>query len=336
MNGKQRFLRLSGFGLILLALLIGLYTLIAYLGWQSGQTLRADRVQAERTAAVETQITRAQEEIEAGNYRLALRRLEWVLENDPDYPEARTLQEQAQQALDAASAPTATPPPTVATTATPMPDEPDTAPAADAPVAEFRALQTLVDEEEWEEAVTAITHFQGEYPDYERQETDRLLFEAYIGHGVELLYSERVELGIYYLDQAERLGALPQEARDQRQWAELYLNGMAYYGVGWGVSIANFRQLCLAAPFYQNSCDKLHAGLVAYADQYAAQQDWCPAESFYAEAYRLQSGDTVGDKLAQAREGCQSATPTATAPITGTVPLTGTDPITATGPITGE
>lgn len=330
MDGRRRFLRLSGFALILLAVLIGLYTLIAYLGWQSGQTLRADRAQAERAAALETQILRAREEIEAGNYRLALRRLEWVLENDPSYPEASALQEQAQQALDAASAATPTLPATVAATATTPPGDPVTTPGADAPVAEFRALEALVAEEEWEEAITAITRFQAEYPEYERRETDRVLFEAYIGRGVELLYGERVELGIYYLDQAEMIGDLPQEALDQRQWAELYLNGMAYYGVGWGVSIANFRELCLAAPFYQNSCDKLYTGLVAYADQYAARQDWCPAESFYAEAYRLESGNTLADKLAQAREGCENATPTATAPTTGTVPIT------ATVPITGE
>ena len=330
MDGRRRFLRLSGFALILLAVLIGLYTLIAYLGWQSGETLRAERAQTERAAALETQVTRAREEIEAGNYRLALRRLEWVLENNPDYPEASALQEEAQQALDAASAPTPTLPATVAATATTPPDDRDTTPAADAPVAEFRALEALLAEEEWEEAITAITRFQGEFPEYERRDTDRLLFEAYLGRGVELLYGERVELGIYYLDQAEALGNLPQEALDQRQWAELYLNGMAYYGVGWGVSIANFRELCLAAPFYQNACDKLYTGLVAYADQYAARQDWCPAESFYAEAYRLESGNTLSDKLAQARAGCEDATPTATAPTTGTVPIT------ATVPITGE
>lgn len=323
MAGKRRFLRLSGVFLIALALLLGLYTVIAYLGWQSGQTLRVERIQQEQATAIETQVAHAREEIAAGNYRLALRRLEWVLEKEPDSASALALQEEARQALDASSAATPTTAPTLPATATvaqagltPTPS------AGEAPVQALRALEVLVEEESWQEAIPALIAFQSEYPAYERRKSDRLLYEAYIGRGVELLYGERVELGLYYLAQAEALGDLPQEVLDQRQWAKLYLSGIAYYGVNWDVAIANFRDLCLAAPFYQNSCERLRTALIASADQYAFNQDWCPAESLYAEAYRLENGGGVGDKLGEARAGCENATPTATAPITGTVPVT--------------
>ena len=319
MADNSRFLRLSGFFLITLALLLGLYTFIAYLGWESGQTLRVERIAEERAAALETQVAHAREDVESGNYRLALRRLEWVLEKEPGYDGALALQEEAQQALAEDSVPTPTAEPTAPATATLTPAGGPTPAAGDAPVEAFRALQALVEEEAWQRAITGLADFQSKYPEYERRESDRLLYEAYIGRGVELLYGERVELGLYYLAQAETLGDLPQEVLDQRQWAELYLSGIAYYGVNWGVAVSNFRDLCLAAPFYQNSCDRLHTALIALADQYAFAQDWCPAESFYAEAYRLESAGGLGDKLSDAREACQNATPTATAPITNTL-----------------
>ena len=320
MAGKSRFLRLSGFVLISLALLLGLYTIVAYLAWQSGQTLRAERIEEDRESALETQVVRAREEIVAGNYRLALRRLEWVLEREPGHQEAIALQAEAQRSLVLSSASTPTSAPTIPATATiTLAGITPTASAGEAPVDAFRALQVLVEEEAWQEAIPALIAFQSEYPAYERRQTDQLLYEAYIGRGLELLYGERVELGLYYLAQAESLGDLPQDVLDQRQWAKLYLSGIAYYGVNWGVAVANFRDLCLAAPFYQNSCDRLRSALIASGDQYAFAQDWCPAETLYAEAYRVEDGGELGDKLAEAREGCQNATPTATAPLTDTL-----------------
>jgi hypothetical protein len=153
-----------------------------------------------------------------------------------------------------------------------------------------------------------------------------------MAQGVSLLYGDQVELGLYYLEQAERLGNLPQDVRDQRQWAELYLGGIGYFGVNWDVTLFYFRDLCLAAPFFHDACAKLYEALVAYGDQYAVQRDWCPAEALYQEAYRQDATGAVSQKLREAREGCASATPTPTTPISGTVPVTGTTPITATGP----
>ena len=322
MTGRNRLLRLSGFFLISLALLLGLYTFIAYLAWESGESMRVERIEAERASALETQVAHAQEEVEAGNYRLALRRLEWVLDREPGYAAAVALRQEAERALVERSAPTPTAPPTGSPTATLVPTGVTPTPDPDgAPLQAFRTLPALVRAEAWQEAIPALIEFQSEYPEYKRRETDSFLYEAYIGRGLELLYGERVELGLYYLARAETLGDLPQGVLDQRQWAELYLSGMAYFGVNWGVAVSNFRDLCLAAPFYQDSCDRLRTALIAYADQNAFAQDWCRAESLYAEAYRLEAGGGLGERLDQAREACQNATPTATAPLTNTLRL---------------
>lgn len=331
MNLRRRWLRLLGLGLILLAVILGLYTLAAYLGWQSGEELRAERASRERQQQMETQVARAQEDLEGANLRLALRRLEWVLEQDSDHPGAQTLYGEAQATLQANSTPaddgSQTPLPAATTpAATRVTENVNGEGDNETPEQTLRRLERLVDEEAWQEAVSAIISFQNDYPEYERRQTDALLFEAYIGRGLELLYTDRVELGIFYLEQAQELGDLPGEVLDQRQWAELYLAGIAYFGVNWDVAIANFRDLCLAAPFYQDSCMHLREALIAGGDQYAVQREWCPAESRYREAYRLEESQTLAEKLDQARIGCLEATPTPTIPVTSTTPFTETFP----------
>ena len=180
--------------------------------------------------------------------------------------------------------------------------------------------------QEWATAVTAITTFQRQFPDYERRETDRLLYNGYIELGLELLEGEQAELGMFYLNQAETLGDLPQEVQDYRVWAEWYLQGIAFYGVNWEVTVGYFRDLCLVAPFYQSSCDFLADALIGYADQYAFAQDWCPAQELYLEARRQQGNSAeLAQKIADATEGCLTATPTPSA-ITGTVPLSSVQP----------
>ena len=80
-----------------------------------------------------------------------------------------------------------------------------------------------------------------------------------------------------------------------------------------------FRGLCAAAPFFQDSCVKLREALLAYADQYAASQEWCPAEELYSEALRSEQSELVAEKLDEARLRCLEATPTPTVSITATV-----------------
>jgi hypothetical protein len=209
-------------------------------------------------------------------------------------------------------------------------------PAEDDLTPAFKRLQQLVDDGSWSEAISALIDFQSEHPNYRRLETDRLLYDAYVNQGQALLNGEQVELGLYYLSQAETLGDLKQEVLDQRLWAELYLSGIAYYGVDWETAAAFFRDLCAAAPFYQESCQKLRVSLTSLGDIYAANLDWCPAEALYAEAASHNGDAELGDKLAEARLMCLEATPTPAAPITATQTISGTLPGSPDGGTDGD
>lgn len=328
MARQSRTLRILGIVLIVVALLIAMYSVVAYVALESGRNMRAERLREEQAAELSIQLTHAHEDIGAGNFSLASRRLEWILAQDPDNTEARALLDDAQEALTGTRGPSelsgdeATATPEITPLAAGAGDE--------AAAAELQRLETMVDAEDWEQAITALISFQYNYPDYERRMTDELLHESYTAQGVDLLYGDQVELGLFYLEQAQRLGDLSQEVRDQKEWAELYLAGMGYFGVSWDVSLFYFRDLCLAAPFFHDACDKLYEALVAYGDQYAAQREWCPAEGLYNEAYNHDDSDALLTKLQNARQRCQEATPTPSAPISGTLPVTGTTPVTDT------
>lgn len=325
---SRKTMRLAGLVLIVLAVLLGWYLLVGFLGWQSGQSAMIEEREAELAAQIARQTELARENIGQGSYNLALRRLDYVLDLDPQNSDALGLRDQAQAALDGLN----TPQPTTAVIATPTPlPEPSPTPGLISdPDTELQRIRRLTANQNWEDVLSAVVAFQRQFPDVDRRETDALLYDAYVNYGLSLLEGERVELGLYYLDQAAQLGDLTQEVLDYRLWAELYLQGIAFYNVNWDVATYYFRELCLSAPFYQSACERLVKSLESFADQYAVALDWCPAQELYQEALSHGRSQPLVEKLNAAAEACLLATPTPLAPITDTLPISGTEPIFST------
>jgi hypothetical protein len=329
-NGSRRWVRILGLLLITIAAIAGWYLMVGYLAWQNGQTLREENQTTAFYEQMAAQVTLARQDMDQQKYRLAQRRLEWVLERDPNQAEAAQLLAEVLARLNIflTPQPTGVPP-----TATPRPLPTPTPGLISDPADELARIRQLLANEEWEEAATALLTFQMQYPSYEREETDQMLYDAYVTHGLELISGDHPELGLAMLERAEQLGDLPQEALDYRLWARLYMSGIAYYGVNWEIAALNFRELCLSAPFYQGACDRLIESLVNLGNQYAYLEEWCPAQSYFREA--RQYGAAVNDQLSQAEAGCAAATPTPSGVITDTVPFTDTLPLEETPPSEG-
>ena len=319
--------RLLGLALVIFSVVVATYLLVAYFAFESGRTLRVEQEATSRAEQIGRQVQLARDDLAAGSDNLALTRLDWVLSQDPRNAEAQTLRDQIAAAeLSAERLPVATEPPA---TAAPDSAAGDLSSASAAAQAELTAIRRRVAAEQWEDALSALLTFRQQYPDVERGETDRLLYDTYVALGLQHVNSDKIELGLNYFSQAERLGDLPQEALDYRVWADLYFQAVAYSGVNWEIAGGYWRDLCAAAPFFKNSCERLNVALEGHGDQLAYLLDWCPAVSVYQEAWNRQPSERVEGKLSQARDGCASATPV---PITGTVPLTGTAPLTDTEP----
>lgn len=323
----RKWLRRLGALLLALAGLMGWYLAVFYFGWQSGQVILNEKREKVYSEQLNRQISLAKEEVAQGSFELAARRLEWVLEREPENMEAQALYARAQLSMSTPSASFQTVTPT--TTPTRLPTATPTSAPIESPGEELQRMRELVETEAWDKAVAALVAFQWQFPDYERQETDELLYEAYIGLSLQLMQGEQVELGLAYLGQAESLGDLPPSVADYRTWAKLYLQGIAFYDVNWGATAFYFRDLCLAAPFYQSSCERLQEALIAYGDQFVDSLDWCPAQMLFEEASLYGRSQELAEKLSLARDECLLATPTPIAPDLGTTPLTSTQPLTA-------
>ncbi len=312
---RRRIFRILGVIFVALAILLAVYGTVFNFAWQQGQALQADNARFALEEEMASQLAYAEEDISAGNFALALRRLDWISERDPGYAGLDSLRTDALEGETTGPAgPTPSPFPTI----TPFTDIAESPQLDSEPAKAFDSLRHVMDEQDWPAAITAITAFQAQYPDHNRQQSDAMLYDALVILGQQLVMGDQIELGLFYLAQAEKLGDLPLEAEDQRLWAELYLLGISYYGVDWATAVYYFRDLCIAAPFYHNACRKFHEALISYGDQYAANLDWCPAEELYVEAYRENDEPIVTEKLGEARKQCLEATPTPSVPITNT------------------
>ena len=309
--------RIAGFLIIGFVVLVVWFLGVAYYGWQQGESIREES----ETQAVTEQIARqkelAIENIGQANYELALLRLNWVLDQDPSDQQAIALKADAENGLLILFTPTPTVVATAVPSATPLPT-PTVGPIS-SPSEELQRIRRLIATKEWDVAISAITKFQLEFPSYERQETDSFLYDAYLEIAVDMLEGDDVEAGLYYLAQASNLGDLSQTMIDYETWAELYLQGVSFYGANWDASAYYFRDLCLAAPFYQNSCTRLQEVLVLYGDDRASVQEWCPALALYSEATLYGFLPDLNTKQENAEEMCALATPT---PIIPTPDLT--------------
>jgi hypothetical protein len=317
--------RLFGLALIVFSVAAATYLLVGYVAFESGQAQRVEQETTTRNDQIARQIDLAREDLAQGSDNLALTRLDWVLAQDPANAGALALRDQV---LSATAEPTPTDAPTeaspteVSATEAPPPGDEEALP-------ELQAIRRLAAAEQWQEALPLLLAFQQRYPDYERADSDQLLFDAYVALGLENINTSQIELGLNYFAQAEQLGELPQEALDYRVWADLYFEAVAYSGVNWGIAADYWRDLCFVAPFFQDACARLDEALIGIGDEYAYFLDWCPAVPIYQEVYNRIGGERLGNKLGQARAGCASATPVG---ITGTTPLTGTNPLTPTEP----
>jgi hypothetical protein len=322
--GRSRLLsRLVGVALVIVSVVLATYLLVAYFAYESGQAERVAQETTARNEQVARQLELARQDLAEDSTHLALTRLDWVLAQEPDNADALALRQQAAAGTaDAAPQPTAGPRPTAEPT-------PETIITDDERLAELQTIRRLVAGQQWQEALAALVSFQQRFPEYERPETDQLLFDTYIALGLSYANTEKVELSLNYFAQAEKLGSLPAEAEQYRLWADLYFQGIAYSGVNWSIAADYWADLCAAAPFYRDACARLDRALVGQGDTYAFYQDWCPALDIYQRAWNRQPTNALGDKVAQARDGCAAAT---AVPISGTLPITGTEPLTPTEP----
>lgn len=290
---------LAGFlGLLLISSVIGIYT-----GARQG---RIDQT-ATVDAVADDHYQEGLSHLDAGEYTQAIREFERALEIKPGHPLASQGLAEAQARL------AALPTPTIETT-------------TDVAGELFQEGKTAYEEQNWDLAIQILSQLRAFAPDYDRETVEDMLFESLYNQGMALLNEDppRFEEGIFYLDQAQEIGPLSEEAILQRELANRYMTALGYWGVDWKRCIERLGDLYELAPGYHDVFTRLYRAHVMYGDMWAEQGEMCPAAAQYSQALELMNDTELAQKRDEAAEVCASATPTPIPPITGTLPITGT------------
>jgi hypothetical protein len=79
---------------------------------------------------------------------------------------------------------------------------------------------------------------------------------------------------------------LDSEARNWRDWADLYIRGASFWDVDWAQAVYYFSQLASAAPNLSDlsgwtASNRYMDALLGYGDWFATQGQWCDAQTQY-------------------------------------------------------
>jgi len=300
--------------------MLGAYGLVAYTAFNQGQDKNREWAEATRSAEIQKQIRLAATDVWVGRHELAMQRLAFVLTETPNYPPVQATYQAAQvtyQASLASPTPTSTPTPSPTVTPTPTTDPEDT----------FVEAQAAFEQGNWESTISKLRFLQVIDPDYNLEAVEQMLYTAYLSYGTELLESDRMEEGLFYLEGAEDLGPIPADIDEERERTNRYLRALSYWGVDWDQAIEELEILTYVTVGYRDVFPRLVQAHVIYGDTWVMQGEWCPAAVQYGQAVRLLYDAQVETKRLEAAQECQQATPT---PIPGMI--TNTLPL---GPIAG-
>ncbi|MGB2895164.1 MAG: hypothetical protein WBB65_03235 [Anaerolineales bacterium] len=294
-------------------------------GYRSGMSAREISQAETMASAAQQQMDQGIEDLLAGNFELAIQRFEYVLTLDPYFPGAAEFLGQALTALDQ---PTPTARPIASLTPTPTPD-------FSSYEGMFSSAQDAFSREDWTTTIDILIRLRGEDPGYRLEEANRLLASSLRNRGMDHLFSNRLEQGIFNLTLAERFGPLDSQAASWRQSAAFFIFANSYFGLDWSLSSDYFGQVCQANIW--GGCTKYGLSAKEYASA-LAEEDYCLSSYYFEQAFAYVNPGGVEPTATQVAILCATATaptPTLTAtPTLGTATTTATFDFTPTPSLT--
>ena len=276
------------FFLGLLALIV-LITLGGLGGYQSALQTRVDTEATAISQQVTEQYALALVDIASGNYGLARQRLEFIIENNPSFPEAS---QKLAEVMVMSTIPTATPAPTIT-------------PTVDLSGVEeiFQRAKQYIDIKDWPNALQNLDSLRRKDPTYRAAEVDGMYYFTLRNYGYDLITKEgNLEGGMYQLTLAERLGPLDSSASGLREGARLYILGASFWDLDWKNAVFYFSQLYPAWPQMWDGTmtagERFRVASIRYGDELFGQEQWCAASEQYQNAQTIGNLDPVTEKSA--------------------------------------
>lgn len=284
--------------ILIIVCVLGSALLIAALGGlAAGQKERSLEATQTTSMELDVQFALGVEDLNTGNYSLAAQRFRWILERAPEYPGAADRLAEAEQLGAAADA--------VAGTAIPTS-------AAQTLDARFAEAQDLAGAQQWEVAIQRLRELEGIDPEYRRVEVQELLFQGLSTLGLQYARGERLEEGIFLLEQAQQIRPLDDQAAGELYFANLYSTVRQYWDLNWPIVIANLEAITEVLPSYRDVPTRLPEAYEKYGDQLAVAGAQCDAADQYEIALGYGAEQTLREKFDAATEACLNPTPTPT------------------------
>ncbi len=304
-NGKPIWLWLVAIPIFALVVL----SIAVATGYRFGLDEREAKQAQSIAQASQDQFDRGVEDFLAGRYQLAKQRFEYVLEINPDYPQAADMIGKVYEALNE---PTPTPSPIASLTPTETPD-------LGSFEGIFQSALSVYNRGAWGAALDLLILLRGEAPDYRLDEVNQMMKVALRNRGMDKLFQGEIEQGIYDLNLSERFGPLDSQARSWRQSAQFYLFAKSYYGLDWGLTAEYMGQMCVANIW--GACYKYGQAAREYADLLLEEEDFdvCKISFYYAESITHIGDQGIAPRATEVGIACMTATaPTPTPTETST------------------
>lgn len=285
------FLGLLGLGLVAAG--------SAYGGYRSAVKDRTDFQSTQVAGEAQAQFELALKDMQAKQFDLARQRLEYIINLDPNYPGAADALTAVLLEQRITATPTNAPTPTLS----PTPDYR----GRDELYSQAQASMVASD---WSTAIDTLLTLRKKYPDYMAIKVDGILYVALRNRGIDKIAKQAdLEGGTYDLTLAERFGPLDAEAKNWRDWAELYIRGASFWDVDWSQAVYYFSQLASSAPNLSDASgwtasNRYLDALLGYGDWLSARGQWCDAQVQYDTYLSLLANPQVEPTASHANDKC--------------------------------
>ena len=279
---RSRMWILWGIAGLLLLMIIALVSV--YAGYLAAIKQRIAFQSTQVSAEAQTQYAMALDDMANKRLSQARQRLEYIIQIDSGFPGA------ADKLAEVMVLMSITATPTFAPSATPSPT-PDLRAREEL---YLRAREQLAGND-WSGAIDTLLALRKKDPGYMAIDVDGLLFVALRNRGVDkIARNADLEGGTYDLSLAEAFGPLDVEARNWRDWAELYIRGSSFWGVDWERATFFFGQIAAIAPNLMDgsritATQRYYEALIHYGDWLSLQGRWCDAQIQYEAAMSQRS-----------------------------------------------
>lgn len=288
-------------------ILLGLASLVAIAvasvlaGYRSGINQRTDFEATQVSLTVDDQFNQGVLDMQEGRYGIARQRFEYVIRLNPNYPGVTDRLAEVLLEINTTATPTTVPTPTLT-------------PTVDLRGAEelFSQAQVLLADHKWTEAIDTLLKLRKDEADYHTVEVDSMLYVGLRNRGVDKILNQAdLEGGTYDLALAERFGPLDVEAKNYRDWADLYAKGASFWQLDWSQAVFYFGQLIVPAPNLRDSAgmtatERYRQALIQYGDQLAEANEFCLAQEQYEAAFNVASDPQVEPTASWVTRKCEN------------------------------